>query len=418
MKRLRLGICIWGLILIGLTTVTVKASSQEGKVVIALDPGHGGEEKGADYYGEREKDINLQIARYVKEGLEQYDGVEVVLTRDDDVELGLKDRADRAASAGADMFISLHCNASASHQSNGASVYISTGEYNRKSLMDFADYFLGEFEAIGLRNAGTFARVTQMGYRRNDGSFQDYYGVLRHAYNNGIPALLVEHCFMDSPKDWKFVRSDEGIKKLADADVSAIVAYYGLKLSDGGIYEGKHAKVYGATSKGVGMNCYDAPKLTGIELVEYDGKTPAVAKYKVSLEDKVGVSSIYLVYKNGSGNSVTVSLMINEPLKTGNHELMAYIPDGMELCNHTLSYVGMYNVAGYDAGYNYAGGSLIGFGKCDWLNEFVYNGVANLPVTVKGELSKAYIKKLDCEINLGIKRRQDVYPVSLINASN
>lgn len=418
MSRLRFAFLIACLVLVAFIPVTVKASSQEKTIVIALDPGHGGEENGADYYGEKEKDVNLQIAKYVKEGLLQYDNVEVFLTREDDTELNLQERADRAASAGADMFISLHCNASASHQSNGASVYISTGEPNRKRLMDFADYFLGEFEAIGLRNAGTFARVTQMGYRRNDGSFQDYYGVLRHAYNNGIPALLVEHCFMDSPKDWKFVRSDEGIKKLADADVSAIVAYYGLKSSDGSIYEGKHAKVYGATSKGVGMNCYDAPKLTGIELVEYDGKTPAVAKYKVSLEDKVGVSSIYLVYKNSSGNSVTVSLMINEPLKTGNHELMAYIPDGMELCNHTLSYVGMYNVAGYDAGYNYAGGSLVGFGKCDWLNEFVYNGVANLPVTVKGELSKAYIKKLDCEINLGIKRRQDVYPVSLINASN
>ena len=138
----------------------------------------------------------------------------------------------------------------------------------------------------------------------------------------------------------------------------------------------------------------------------------------MSVEDEVGVSSIYLVYKNSSGNSVTVSLMVNEPLKTGSYELMAYIPDGLELCNHTLSYVGLYNRAGYDAGYNYGGGRLIGFGKCDWLNEFSYNGSSNLNVINKCALSKVYIKKLDYQIKLGIKRRQDVYPVSLINANN
>lgn len=382
-------------------------------LIIALDPGHGGEEKGADYYGEKEKDVNLKIATLVKSGLEQYDNVEVLLTREGDEEVGLKERADRAYNGHADIFISLHCNASVSHVSHGASVYISTGEARRRELRDFADLFLGEFEAIGLDNAGTFARVTQMGGRRGDGSFDDYYGVLRHSYNNGMPALLVEHCYMDSPADWDYIRSDEGIEKLATADVNAIAAYYKLVAKDGTVYEGKHAKRYGATTKAVKANYYAPPKLNDIKLIEYDGKTPGMAKYQVDVDDGIGINSIYLVYKNGSGNSVTIPLMLGEELKTGVYELNAYIPDGLELQTYALQYVGVYDKVGFDAGYNSYGGKMIGFGKCDWLNSFVYSGEANLSVSNVGILSEARMKKLDAEMRMGIKKRQSVYPAEM-----
>ena len=172
MYKLGLVIIIMMAGIMGLVDPIQSAASEiEGELIIALDPGHGGEEDGANYYGEVEKDVNLKIAKYVKEGLEQYDNVDVFLTREGDEQVSLKERVDRATQAGADMFISLHCNASVSHKSHGASVYISTGEGRRKELREFADYFLGEFEAIGLDNAGTFARVTQMGGRRGDGSF-------------------------------------------------------------------------------------------------------------------------------------------------------------------------------------------------------------------------------------------------------
>ena len=395
---------------LSLGTYAMESSAGKGSILtIALDPGHGGSENGADYYGEKEKEINLKLAEMVKTGLEKYDNVKVVLTRDGDYDVGLKERADIAAAEGSDIFISLHCNASVSHMSHGASVYISTGESRRKELRDFADLFLGEFEELGLDNAGTFARVTQMGRRRLDGSFDDYYGVLRHSYNNGIPALLVEHCYMDSAEDWNFIRSETGIEKLAQADVNAISAYYGLSAGDGTVYEGRHAKKYGATTKSIEYDYYESPQLTEIELTEYAGITPGMASYRVSVEDGVGINSIYLVYKNSSGSSVTIPLMFGEELRTGSYELKAYIPENLGLEKYYLSYVGLYNKAGFDGGYNVSEGRLVGFGQCDWLNSFVYNGKADIMINDRGVVSVERRKRLDEMMSLGIRSRQRAY---------
>lgn len=389
----------------------VQAASVDWNV-IALDPGHGGEEDGAYYYGKKEKDINYAIAVKVKQQLEAYEGVTVVLTREKDEEVNLANRVVRAKEADADVFISLHCNASVSHKSQGASVYISTGAKWRKTLQDFADCFLGEFEAVGLDNAGTFARVTQMGGRREDGTFDDYYGVLRHSYNNGIPALLVEHCYMDSETDRIYVKDENGITQLAQADANAIAAFCGLEKADGTKVKAKHAKAYGATTRARELKYYDAPNITGIKLLSYDGKTPGIATYSVSVQDEIGITSLYLVYQNASGSSVTVPLEYRKSLTTGEWEVKAYIPENMSLETYSLCYVGAYNAAGYDAGYNLADGEMIGFGACDWLNTFSYHGEADLTVITKGSLSTAHARKIQNEIEMGLRNRKNIYPIS------
>ena len=389
----------------------VQAASVDWNV-IALDPGHGGEEDGAYYYGKKEKDINYAIAVKVKQQLEAYEGVTVVLTREKDEEVNLANRVVRAKEADSDVFISLHCNASVSHKSQGASVYISTGAKWRKTLQDFADCFLGEFEAVGLDNAGTFARVTQMGGRREDGTFDDYYGVLRHSYNNGIPALLVEHCYMDSETDRIYVKDENGITQLAQADANAIAAFCGLEKADGTKVKAKHAKKYGATTRARELKYYDAPNITGIKLLSYDGKTPGIATYSVSVQDEIGITSLYLVYQNASGSSVTVPLEYRKSLTTGEWEVKAYIPENMSLETYSLCYVGVYNAAGYDAGYNLADGEMIGFGACDWLNTFSYHGEADLTVITKGSLSTAHARKIQNEIEMGLRNRKNIYPIS------
>ena len=385
----------------------VQAASVDWKV-IALDPGHGGEEDGAYYYGKKEKDINYAIAVKVKQQLEAYEGVTVILTREQDEEVSLANRVVRAKEAETDVFISLHCNASVSHKSQGASVYISTGAKWCKTLQDFADCFLGEFEAIGLDNAGTFARVTQMGGRREDGTFDDYYGVLRHSYNSGIPALLVEHCYMDSEKDRIYVRNETGITQLAQADSNAIAAFCGLKKADGTKIPAKHARKYGATTRARELKYYDAPNVTGVKLLSYDGKTPGMAMYSVGVQDEVGITSMYLVYRNASGESVTIPLTCGEAMTTGHWEIKAYIPENMNLETYSLCYVGAYNAAGYDAGYNLAGGEMIG-----WLNTFSYNeSTTDLIVTTKGSLSTAHAKKIQYEIEMGLRNQKNIYPIS------
>lgn len=377
----------------------------DSPITIALDPGHGGEEKGADYYGKHEKDINLKIALKLRDKLLEYDNVTVFLTREGDENVGLKERADRAAAANADIFISLHCNASVSHASHGASVYVSTGEADRKQLCDFADLFLGEFEDIGLDNAGTFARVTQMGGRRADGSFDDYYGVLRHSYNNGIPAMIVEHCYMDNSIDYEYISNEKYFEKLVNADAGAIAAYYGLEDREGKKVEPKHGRKYGATTKAIKLNYFQPPELNSVKLVDYSGKSPDLAAFEVDIKDEAGVNYIYLVYKNSAGNAVTIPLIIGEPLTTGKYELKGYIPENLITGTYDLSYVGLYNEAGFDAGYNYYGGKLIGFGKCDWLESFNYSGEAAINVTAQGSISMAHIRELDSKMKLGIIQR-------------
>ncbi|MDD6070701.1 MAG: N-acetylmuramoyl-L-alanine amidase [Clostridiales bacterium] len=419
MKKYRLWmVCLINILILSVWMDTsIFAAGTQGEdyadnpaITIALDPGHGGEEDGAWYYGLKEKDANLRIAELVRDELLEYPNVTVVLTRESDEKIGLQERVIRAADLGADIFVSLHLNASVSHKSNGATVYVTTAERYRETVCDLADYLLGEFETLGLNNNGTIARVTQMGGRRTDGSFDDYYGVLRHAYNYGMPGILIEHCFMDSEVDLPFLKSEEGMQKLACADANGIAAYYGLIKEDGTKPEEKHAKVKGATTKGIELDCFTAPNVKGVRLVEYDGKTPGIADYEVDVEDKSLVTSLYLVYKNADGKSVTVPFVFEKGLASGRHRLKAFIPAFLSEGNYMLSFVGASNEALYDAGYNYADGEMVGFGKCQWLNSFVYNGEANFTVLERSSISTSHARWFEYEIEKGLRDKRERYP--------
>jgi len=91
---------------------------------IVLDPGHGGEEIGArGVSGAMEKDITLDVAARLKSALEARLGLRVLLTRDDDKLVPLDDRAAMANNNKADLFISLHVNASPRKDARGAEVF-------------------------------------------------------------------------------------------------------------------------------------------------------------------------------------------------------------------------------------------------------------------------------------------------------
>ena len=91
---------------------------------IVLDPGHGGSDagvRGSD--GVEEKQITLQVARRLRTLIEMRLGVRVILTRDDDTPVSLDDRAAAANNAKADLFLSLHLNASPIAGVSGAEVF-------------------------------------------------------------------------------------------------------------------------------------------------------------------------------------------------------------------------------------------------------------------------------------------------------
>jgi hypothetical protein len=101
---------------------TPRAPAQP-RLLVELDPGHGGEDDGAKgRRGLLEKDVALELAKALAQELAEA-GMEARLTRDSDVFIPLWDRAKKANADGADLFISLHLNADRSRQAKGSEVY-------------------------------------------------------------------------------------------------------------------------------------------------------------------------------------------------------------------------------------------------------------------------------------------------------
>ena len=94
-------------------------------VVVALDPGHGGEDPGAiGPNGLREKDVVLAIALKLRDRLNAVPGMRVMLTRESDHFVSLPDRVRKARRVQADLFVSIHADAFITPQARGASVFV------------------------------------------------------------------------------------------------------------------------------------------------------------------------------------------------------------------------------------------------------------------------------------------------------
>jgi N-acetylmuramoyl-L-alanine amidase len=92
--------------------------------IVAIDPGHGGEDPGAiSKDGFKEKNIVLSVGKKLKELLDKQPGIKAYLTRDGDYFLSLRERIEIAHKFQADLFLSLHANASRRKSANGASIY-------------------------------------------------------------------------------------------------------------------------------------------------------------------------------------------------------------------------------------------------------------------------------------------------------
>ena len=92
--------------------------------IVAIDAGHGGEDTGAIGYRHlQEADITLAVARKLKNQLDMIPGVSAVLTRTGDYFIPLRKRIDIARKYQADLFISIHCNASRNHEATGTEIY-------------------------------------------------------------------------------------------------------------------------------------------------------------------------------------------------------------------------------------------------------------------------------------------------------
>ena len=113
--------------------------SGSGAIVVVLDPGHGGLDPGAERDGLTEAALMLTFARELKELLRRDGRFSVVMTREDDVFVPLETRISTARDAGASLFISLHADALAEGEAQGATVYTLSDEASDDAAVTLAE---------------------------------------------------------------------------------------------------------------------------------------------------------------------------------------------------------------------------------------------------------------------------------------
>lgn len=179
-------------------------------MIIAIDPGHGGSDPGAvGPAGTREKEHTLAISLYVRDLLQKA-GHEVVLTRETDWEVAeigstageeLQARVNIANLADADLFVSIHINASVNPQAHGAETWY------YMSGIELARCLQGEIVKLGLTDRGIK---------------QGNYYVLKYTY---MPAALAELVFISNPEEEALANADDFRKRAAAAIVDGIMRW-------------------------------------------------------------------------------------------------------------------------------------------------------------------------------------------------
>lgn len=226
MKKLLLGSFLLALF-ICIVLYEVPASSTwsswslplSGKV-IAIDAGHGGADGGAvSKQGVIEKDINLAVALYLRDYLQQA-GATVVMTREKDTDLAspetksyskrktedLKQRVQMINDKKADLFITIHMNSMPSNRWSGAQVFYYP---NHEDNADFAALVQDEIRR-NLENTDRIAKVVNTVY-------------LLQALK--MPSVLVEVGFLSHPEESRLLAEEEYQRKVAASIYKGILRY-------------------------------------------------------------------------------------------------------------------------------------------------------------------------------------------------
>jgi N-acetylmuramoyl-L-alanine amidase len=173
----------------------------------------GGKDPGASGYTIKEKDIVLVIAKKVEKLLEQYENVEVHQSRIEDVYLSLEERTKKANLLNADIFLSIHINASTNGAARGFETHIMLSP-NRRT-QSFQNVMHSEI-----------MKAISDGQTISDrGKKQSNFHVLRESK---MTALLSECLFISNSYDSKILKSEAFIDKLALGHANGLVKFLGL----------------------------------------------------------------------------------------------------------------------------------------------------------------------------------------------
>ena len=221
-------------------------------MIVALDPGHGGEDPGAiGPGGTREKDVVLQIAHRLRDRINAQPNMRAYLTRDADFFVPLQVRVQKARSVKADLFISLHADAFFTEAPQGASVFALSEKGASSSAARWIADKENSADLVGGVNAkakdaqvqralfdmSTTAQINDsmklgnamLGEIGNVGKLhkarveQASFAVLKAP---DIPSVLVETAFISNPVEEARLRSDAYQIQLADALMRGISRYF------------------------------------------------------------------------------------------------------------------------------------------------------------------------------------------------
>jgi N-acetylmuramoyl-L-alanine amidase len=228
-----------------------RPKSPPAQRVIVIDPGHGGADPGAiGVSGIYEKNITLAAARDVRDELLRKGGYRVILTRDRDTFIRLRDRVNFGREKGADLFLSLHADTMPNRKVRGASVYTISEtasdaeaaalaeQENKADLIAGVDLTHESSEVanilIDLAQRETMNRSAQFAAHlvnelrqetlllRNTHRFAGF-AVLKAP---DVPSVLVELGFLSNRRDEKMLRSKKYRQELAAAIARGIDRYF------------------------------------------------------------------------------------------------------------------------------------------------------------------------------------------------
>jgi N-acetylmuramoyl-L-alanine amidase len=224
----------------------------ERLVIVAIDPGHGGEDPGAiGPTGLREKDVVLSIARALRDELNQQRGMRVMLTRNGDHFVPLHERVRKARRVQADLFVSIHADAFMRPEARGASVFALSDRgatsaaarwmaerENRADLVGGVNIDVADAQVmrtlldmstaaqikdslkLGREVLGRIGRVGRLHKRQVE---QAGFAVLKAP---DIPSILVETAFISNPEEEAKLRDPEYRRELVSAIAAGIRRYF------------------------------------------------------------------------------------------------------------------------------------------------------------------------------------------------
>jgi len=228
------------------------AGKMERLIIVALDPGHGGEDPGAvGPSGLREKDVVLQVALQLRDRINAVPGMRAMLTRDADFFVPLHDRVRKARRVQADLFVSIHADAFLTPEARGASVFALSANGASSSAARWMAERENAADLVGGVNVKTrdahvmralidmsttaqikdslklggevLGQIGKVGRLHKGSVEQAGFAVLKAP---DIPSILVETAFISNPEEESRLRDPAYQAQLVDALTSGIKRYF------------------------------------------------------------------------------------------------------------------------------------------------------------------------------------------------